>query len=80
MPREVLDWSVGEVCWHIWHGRCIVKEIRECPIAGWLDPILIVIREHDGEPMSFDLTDVRELTPIAEWDASKELKRLAERT
>lgn len=78
--RGVLDWGIGEVCWHTWHGRCIVKDIMKSAIGGWLDPVLIVIREHDGEPMSFHEDDVRELTPIAEWDASKELKRLAERT
>jgi len=86
MSRGVRDWGIGEVCWHTLHGRCIVKGIPRPPIVGWLgnlSPNLVVIRESDCKELSFysdggSLFNVHDLIPIDEWDASKELKRLAE--
>jgi len=91
MSKGVRDWGIGEVCWHTFHGRCIVKGIPRPPIVGWLgnlSPDLVVIRESDGKELVFNsdhvtnggdpLCNVHDLIPIDEWDASKELKRLAE--
>lgn len=78
MGKKLEDWKVGEVGWHSFHGRCVVKGLFECPIAGWLSPYLTVIREYDGEEKDFYDDNVYQFIPIDEWDASKELKRLAE--
>lgn len=64
MKREIFDWSIGEVGWHATHGRCIVKDIKEGAIAGWLDPVLIVIRERDGEIEWFNHSNIDTLTLI----------------
>lgn len=77
--KEVFDWSIGEVGHHPYHGRCIVKDITESAIAGWLDPVLVVICEYDGEVEYFGNSDVNALVPIEEWDASEQLKKLSER-
>lgn len=78
MPRKsVLDWDIGEVGHHPYYGRCIVKDIQEGVIGGWLNPVLLAIREYDGEIEWFGEANIRTLIPIDEWDASKELKELA---
>lgn len=79
MRKEVLDWSIGEVGHHPYHGRCIVKDIQESPVAGWLDPVLIAVREYDGELEWFGSANIKTLIPIDEWDASEQLKKLSER-
>ena len=88
MSREIEDWGIGEVCWHTFHGRCIVKEIqtnrpigekpRLTKLSEWVDPKISVIRESDGMAFLVYSERAHELIPIDEWDASKELKRLAE--
>ena len=88
MSRKIEDWGIGEVCWHTFYDeRCIVKEIWRPPsgekprltkLSEWFNPKISVIRESDGMAFLVYSERAHELIPIDEWDASKELKRLAE--